>query len=63
VLEGKTAAQAIAEYPGSEALAGSGGDAGYSRPAGGASSHTTYYKPGAEAPGASERLLEYLLGS
>ncbi len=63
VLEGKTTAQAIAEYPGSEGLPGSGANAGYARPAGGASSHTTYYKPGAEAPGASERLLEYLLGS
>lgn len=63
VLEGKTAAQAIAEYPGSEGLTGAGAGSGYARPAGGDSSHTTYYKPGAEAPGASERLLEYLLGS
>jgi ABC-type transporter Mla subunit MlaD len=62
VLEGKTAAQAIAEYPGSEGLSG-GAEVGSTRPAGGASSHTTYYAPGAEAPGASERLLEYLLGS
>ncbi len=61
VLEGKTAAQAIAEYPGSEGSTGAG--AGSARPAGGDSSHTTYYTPGAEAPGASERLLEYLLGS
>jgi phospholipid/cholesterol/gamma-HCH transport system substrate-binding protein len=63
VLEGKTAAQATAEFPGSEGLLGAGADAGSTRPAGGASSHTTYYTPGAEAAGASERLLEYLLGS
>jgi phospholipid/cholesterol/gamma-HCH transport system substrate-binding protein len=63
VLEGKTAAQAIAEYPGSEGLQQSNTSGGSTRPAGGASSHTTYYKPGAEAPGVSERLLEYLLGS
>jgi ABC-type transporter Mla subunit MlaD len=62
VLEGKTAAQAIAEFPGAEGLPQSG-SGGSTRPAGGASAHTTYYKPGAEAPGASERLLEYLLGS
>lgn len=63
VLEGKTAAQAIAEYPGSEGLPQANTSGGSTRPAGGASSHTTYYKPGAEAPGVSERLLEYLLGS
>lgn len=63
VLEGKTAAQAIAEYPGSEGLESKNVSSGSTRPAGGASSHTTYYKPGAEAPGVSERLLEYLLGS
>ncbi len=63
VLEGKTAAQAIAEFPGAEGLPQSVAPVGSSRPAGGASAGTTYYKPGAEAPGASERLLEYLLGS
>lgn len=62
VLEGKTAAQAIAEFPGSEGLP-TGEGTGSTRPAGGNSAHTTYYKPGAEAPGVSERLLEYLLGS
>ena len=63
VLEGKTAAQAIAEFPGSEGLQTGEGAGGSTRPAGGNSAHTTYYKPGAEAPGVSERLLEYLLGS
>jgi phospholipid/cholesterol/gamma-HCH transport system substrate-binding protein len=63
ILEGKTVAQAIAEYPGSEGLQTGTGTAGSTRPAGGDSAHTTYYKPGAEAPGVSERLLEYLLGS
>jgi ABC-type transporter Mla subunit MlaD len=63
VLEGKTAAQAIAELPGAEGLPQPAAPIGSSRPAGGASAGTTYYKPGAEAPGASERLLEYLLGS
>jgi ABC-type transporter Mla subunit MlaD len=62
VLEGKTAAQAIAEFPGAEGLP-QNSSGGSTRPAGGASAHTSYYKPGAEAPGASERLLEYLLGS
>lgn len=62
IIEGKTVAQAIAEYPGSEGLAsGVGGES--ARPAGGESAHTTYYKPGAEDPAVSERLLEYLLGS
>lgn len=64
ILKGKTAAQAIAEFPGSEGLPKTGSASeGSTRPAGGASSHTTFYKPGAEAPGVSERLLEYLLGS
>jgi ABC-type transporter Mla subunit MlaD len=63
VLEGKTAAQAIAEFPGSEGLPTGESAGGSTRPAGGNSAHTTYYKPGAEAPGVSERLLEYLLGS
>jgi phospholipid/cholesterol/gamma-HCH transport system substrate-binding protein len=63
ILEGKTAAQAIAEYPGSEGLQSGEGTEGSTRPAGGNSTHTTYYKPGAEASGVSERLLEYLLGS
>lgn len=61
LLEGKTTAQAIAEYPGAEGLPQGG--APPTRPAGGAAAGQTYYKPGAEAPGASERLLEYLLGS
>jgi phospholipid/cholesterol/gamma-HCH transport system substrate-binding protein len=62
IIEGKTVAQAIAEYPGSEGLAtGTGSES--TRPAGGQSAHTTYYKPGAESPAVSERLLEYLLGS
>jgi ABC-type transporter Mla subunit MlaD len=63
VIEGKTAAQAIAEFPGGEGLRASEGTDGSTRPAGGNSAHTTYYKPGAEVPGVSERLLEYLLGS
>ncbi|HEV7942325.1 MAG TPA: MlaD family protein [Solirubrobacteraceae bacterium] len=63
ILEGKTVAQAIAEYPGSEGLQTGSTAGGSTRPAGGNSAHTTYYKPGAEAPGVSERLLEYLLGS
>ncbi len=63
VIEGKTAAQAIAEYPGSEGLASSTANVGSTRPADGSSGHTTYYKPGAETTGVSERLLEYLLGS
>lgn len=63
ILEGKTVSQAIDEYPGSEGLATGTSAAGSSRPAGGDSAHTTYYKPGAEAAGVSERLLEYLLGS
>lgn len=63
ILEGKTVAQAIAEYPGSEGLSSGAGSGGSSRPAGGDSAHTTHYTPGAEAPGVSERLLEYLLGN
>lgn len=61
LLEGKTTAQAIAEFPGAEGLPRSG--AAPIRPAGGTSAGQTYYRPGAEAPGASERLLEYLLGN
>lgn len=61
VLEGKTAAQAVAEFPGAEGL--SQGGSGSTQPAGKASAGTTYYSPSPEASGASERLLEYLLGS
>lgn len=65
VLLGMTPAQARAKYPGSEGEAASspqGGSAAASTPVGGAASKTTYYKPGAEPAGISERLLEYLLG-
>lgn len=67
VLDGKTPAEAIAEYPGAPGE-GFGGTAGgpalpSTKPAGGASGGTTYYKPGPETSPASERLLEYLLGS
>jgi len=65
VLEGATPAQAIAEFPGSEGEApapGTGSSASTATPVGGSSSKTTYYTPGAEPAGVSERLLEYLLG-
>ena len=74
VLNGATPAQAIAKYPGpvptlSESAgalssAGSaGGTASTTQPVGGASAGTTYYTPSAESSGASEMLLNYLLGN
>lgn len=68
VLEGATPAQAIAEFPGGEGEeapvpgAGAGAQKATATPVGGAASKTTYYTPGAEPAGISERLLEYLLG-
>lgn len=65
VLEGATPAQAIAEFPGNEGEApapGTSSSKATATPVGGAASKTTYYTPGAEPAGISERLLEYLLG-
>jgi len=74
VLNGATPAQAIAKYPGSVptlsdsagALASTGSEGAATsttQPVGGASAGTTYYTPSAESSGASEMLLNYLLGN
>lgn len=67
ILKGATLAQAMAEYPGSEAAAsppGSGAGAStLAQPVGGSSAGTTYYTPGSEASEASGLLLNYLLGN
>jgi phospholipid/cholesterol/gamma-HCH transport system substrate-binding protein len=73
VLKGATPAQALAEYPGSEATGsafGSGAQSGApgggsvaAQPVGGTSAGTTYYAPPSESPQASGLLLNYLLGN
>jgi phospholipid/cholesterol/gamma-HCH transport system substrate-binding protein len=74
VLNGATPAQAIAKYPGPVPTLGSsngaftslGSEAGATstaKPVGGAAGGTTYYTPSAESSGASEMLLNYLLGN
>ncbi len=70
IAHGATAKQAIAEYPGSEAAAGSlfggGGSTGapaVAQPVGGASAGTTYYTPSSEGTEADGLLLNYLLGN
>jgi hypothetical protein len=74
VLNGATPAQAIAKYPGpvptlsasAGALSSAGSEgapASTTQPVGGASAGTTYYTPSAESSGASEMLLNYLLGN
>jgi phospholipid/cholesterol/gamma-HCH transport system substrate-binding protein len=69
IAHGATAAQAIAEYPGSETAAnpsGASSAAGaapaVAQPVGGASAGTTYYTPSGEAE-AGGLLLNYLLGN
>jgi phospholipid/cholesterol/gamma-HCH transport system substrate-binding protein len=70
IAKGATVAQALAEYPGTEAAAGPFGGAGAkgaaapatAKPVGGASSGTTYYTPGGESE-AGGMLLNYLLGN
>ncbi len=72
VLKGATSAQALAEYPGSEAIGsafggeapgGSPGAGSVAAPVGGTSAGTTYYTPPSESPQASGLLLNYLLGN
>jgi phospholipid/cholesterol/gamma-HCH transport system substrate-binding protein len=72
IERGATAAQAIAEYPGSEgggaSPLGSGGSTAAPTPAaaqpvGGASAGTTYYTPSGEDAEAGGLLLNYLLGN
>jgi hypothetical protein len=74
VLNGATPAQAIAKYPGpvptlsssNGAFTSLGSEAGATstaKPVGGAAAGTTYYTPSAESSGASEMLLNYLLGN
>jgi ABC-type transporter Mla subunit MlaD len=68
VAHGATAAQALAEYPGSQAAASSTAGApttsssATAQPVGGASAGTTYYTPSGESSEASGMLLNYLLG-
>jgi len=68
IAKGATAAQALAEYPGSEATAAPavGGSttsgSAKAQPVGGASAGTTYYTPSGESSEASGMLLNYLLG-
>jgi phospholipid/cholesterol/gamma-HCH transport system substrate-binding protein len=71
VARGATAAQALAEYPGSEgastptpstAAASTGDSSATAQPVGGASAGTTYYTPSSESSEASGMLLNYLLG-
>jgi virulence factor Mce-like protein len=68
IVHGATAAQALAEYPGSETAAapaaGSAPATGSptAQPVGGASAGTTYYTPSSESSEASGLLLNYLLG-
>jgi phospholipid/cholesterol/gamma-HCH transport system substrate-binding protein len=70
IAHGATAAQALAEYPGSETTAAtptgavsptSTGSA-TAQPVGGASAGTTYYTPSSESSEADGLLLNYLLG-
>lgn len=70
VLNGATAAQAIARYPGKTSAAEiTGGatptqaQASTTQPVGGSTSGTTYYSPSAEASEADGLLLNYLLGN
>jgi ABC-type transporter Mla subunit MlaD len=70
VLKGATPAQAIAQYPGSTAVAdapppsgSAGAGAAAVEPVGGSSAGTTYYKPSSEEAGAGGMLLNYLLGN
>jgi ABC-type transporter Mla subunit MlaD len=63
VLGGATPAEAIAEIPDHEKGAATGASSAHAKPAGGNAAGETTYSPGAENPRASERLLEYLLGS
>jgi phospholipid/cholesterol/gamma-HCH transport system substrate-binding protein len=69
IARGATAAQALAEYPGSEAAAtpsaaapSTSGSTATAQPVGGASAGTTYYTPSGEGAEASGMLLNYLLG-
>ncbi len=69
IAQGATVAQALAEYPGSEAASPFGGDGSaqsgapaVAQPVGGASAGTTYYTPSTEAE-AGGLLLNYLLGN
>jgi phospholipid/cholesterol/gamma-HCH transport system substrate-binding protein len=68
VARGATAAQALAEYPGTETTAAPGASgsavpgAATAEPVGGASAGTTYYAPPGESPEAGGLLLNYLLG-
>jgi ABC-type transporter Mla subunit MlaD len=70
IAKGATVAQALAEYPGSEAVPSPFGGGGAKRPTapatakpvGGASSGTTYYTPSGESE-AGGLLLNYLLGN
>ncbi len=71
IAHGATAAQAIAEYPGSETSTGGlAAAAGLlpakgsttAQPVGGASAGTTYYTPPSESTEADGMLLNYLLG-
>ncbi len=67
MLKGATLAQAMAEYPGSEAT-GSPAGAGttlssVAQPVGGASAGTTYYTPPSESTEDGGLLLNYLLGN
>jgi phospholipid/cholesterol/gamma-HCH transport system substrate-binding protein len=69
IAKGATAAQALAEYPGSEATAAppttgtaTTGGSTKAQPVGGASAGTTYYTPSSESSEASGMLLNYLLG-
>jgi hypothetical protein len=70
VLKGSSPAEAIARYPGATTVSASshapvpqGSSAPPSRPVGGASAGTTYYKPSPESSTASGLLLNYLLGN
>ncbi len=65
VLKGATPAQAMAEFPGSEATGtpGGGAAAGTAQPVGGSSAGTTYYTPSGEGSEAGGLLLNYLLGN
>jgi phospholipid/cholesterol/gamma-HCH transport system substrate-binding protein len=68
LMHGSTAAQALAEYPGSTTAAtpagsGSVGVGASAQPVGGASAGTTYYTPPGESSEASGLLLNYLLGN
>jgi ABC-type transporter Mla subunit MlaD len=71
VAHGATAAQALAEYPGSESAAGAPASptgaattpsSAHAQPVGGAAAGTTYYTPSGESAEGSGMLLNYLLG-